>query len=431
MSNPFFTGGPISPERFIGRKRDLNALFDVTGERGHLAIHGSSGMGKSSLLQALASPENWKARQKDPEKAVIVHLNCADFQPFTPAKLWRGILDRMQQKRVNDLVLHKNIKIPPEEETAAHTHVLKAIRAIEEHDRGFLLLLDDYDAAVSANEKYTEAEMLTHLFEFRGIANDTALKRYSTVVATSRRLNELGPRSQVLPAGSPWYNQYTFRPLKPFNDPEIAELVQRMYPRFKVTETVRDAIVELAGGNPALLQYACRLLYEEWEADSSPDPSAFARDFESRTRQYYQNAWTFCSAQEKMSLMLIALSRLKGRVNSRLEYNVGDVDALLSQRGRELNDLIERGLIVKDQQEECYCFASSIMEWWVIKEIENSTDEAELEQREKILLGLSRKQVDQIKGVLKQVWEQKETVKSVIGYVGKLAGAFGKGVATG
>jgi hypothetical protein len=44
------------------------------------------------------------------------------------------------------------------------------------------------------------------------------------------------------------------------------------------------------------------------------------------------------------------------------------------------------------------------------------------------MLGLSRKQVDRLKNVIKQVWEQKETIKSIVGYAGKLVGMFGKGV---
>ena len=104
------------------------------------------------------------------------------------------------------------------------------------------------------------------------------------------------------------------------------------------------------------------------------------------------------------------------------------MDALLSQRERELNDLVERGLLTRDADGESHSFASSIMEWWVVQEIENCKDVEEIESREKIMLGLSRKQVDRLKGVIRQVWEQKETIKSIVGYVGKLVGVFGKGV---
>ena len=99
---------------------------------------------------------------------------------------------------------------------------------------------------------------------------------------------------------------------------------------------------------------------------------------------------------------------------------------------RELCDLEERGVICRTTTErgkDVYSFTSSIMEWWVIKEIEDSKDEAELEQREKVFLNLSRKQVAQIKTVIRQIWQHKDAVKSIVEWVGKLAGAFAKGFA--
>jgi hypothetical protein len=59
------------------------------------------------------------------------------------------------------------------------------------------------------------------------------------------------------------------------------------------------------------------------------------------------------------------------------------------------------------------------------------TDEAELEQREKVFLNLSRKQMAQIKNVIRQVWQHKDAVKSIVEWVGKLTGAFAKGFAGG
>jgi len=264
-------------------------------------------MGKSSLLRALTSQADWESRGKDFGKAVIVYLNCQDLLPFTPARFWRGILEGAKAKYADEPALRKTIEKHLKESPSTQSHILQFARDLERQDRTLLLLLDDYDAAVMVNESYTEAEMSTHLFEFRSIANDPELKRYSTVVATSRRLNELGPRPEKLPAGSPWYNQYRFRPLKPFTDPEIDAMLARMPQPYRVTEALKDAIREIAGENPALLQCACELLVEEWEAGNRPAPAEFSKEFESRTRQYYKNAWEGSSPKEQMCLMLIAV----------------------------------------------------------------------------------------------------------------------------
>ena len=47
--------------------------------------------------------------------------------------------------------------------------------------------------------------------------------------------------------------------------------------------------------------------------------------------------------------------------------------------------------------------------------------------REKILLGLSTKQVERIKSVMGQIWQNKDTVKEVAKFAGEVAGALVKG----
>ena len=59
-----------------------------------------------------------------------------------------------------------------------------------------------------------------------------------------------------------------------------------------------------------------------------------------------------------------------------------------------------------------------MMAWWVLQWIEDSPSEAELMDREKILLGLSTKQVERIKSVMGQIWQNKDTVKEVAKFAG-------------
>ncbi len=67
------------------------------------------------------------------------------------------------------------------------------------------------------------------------------------------------------------------------------------------------------------------------------------------------------------------------------------------------------------------------MEWWVIKEIENSSDD-ELKQREKVFFNLrSRKQAEIIIRVVRNVWQNKDVIEAVVKWTGKLTGAFAQG----
>jgi hypothetical protein len=203
--------------------------------------------------------------------------------------------------------------------------------------------------------------------------------------------------------------------------------------RFALTARQQDGLRELADGHPALLQNACYLLFNIWRANTPFNADRFARDFTSATEQFFQNAWFFATDAEKTLLMLIALSRLQGRLNNTRRYDLDGLDNVFSQMDRELRDLEEHGVVKRAMEKgrAVYSFASSIMEWWVIKEIENSRDVAELEQREKVFVNLNRKQIEQVKNVLQQVWQYKDAAVSMTGWLGKLVGAFTKGVARG
>ena len=120
--------------------------------------------------------------------------------------------------------------------------------------------------------------------------------------------------------------------------------------------------------------------------------------------------------------MLISLSDLEGHIQKK-RYNLGDINIIFSQKYRELTDLEERGVIKRttEQENSVYLFSSTIMEWWVIKEVENTKAET-LKQREKVFLNLmSHKQVKKVTDVIKYLSENKKAIKSVVKWVSKLA----------
>ena len=102
---------------------------------------------------------------------------------------------------------------------------------------------------------------------------------------------------------------------------------------------------------------------------------------------------------------------------------MSDISIIFSQKERELMNLEERYVIQRtaEQENTNYSFTSTIMEWWVIKEIENTNTE-ELKERELVFLKfMSRKQVGKVKDVINSLLEHKETIKSIAKWVGKLA----------
>ncbi|MBF2065896.1 MAG: AAA family ATPase [Calothrix sp. C42_A2020_038] len=410
MPNPYYVGGPVPLKYFFGRGSEITTAFDQISKRAHLAIYGSPGMGKSSLLKYLAAPEVWQKRGKDIEKVFIVLISCAGISPFTASGFWREILSRLHDEADGDEALRNDIELLLNEQKIEKGDLRRILKKIGQQDKFLLLLLDDYDAALRTNDQYTEAEMLTFLSEFRDLAVHSNEGRYlSTIVTTFRRLNELGPT--IAPGGSPWYNHYLFRLLRPLTIEEVSS--QLFIP---ISGLFRAGVLKIIDGHPALLQNAGYLLYETLQAGKTPDIDTFTRDFQSATEQYFRDTWRFSTDEEQILLMLIALCNLQGRLNRNTRYALGDVDLVFSQRSRELVDLEERGVIqhILDEGKRVYSFTSSMMEWWVIQEIQNSNEE-KLLARERVFLNLmSREQVQKIQQAIRWLWQNKDIVQSAI-----------------
>lgn len=429
QTNPFFVGGPVPPEYFVGRKSEIKLAFDLIAKRCHCSFYGGSGMGKSSLLNILTYPEIWREQEPDYDQFYIIYLNCTEINPFTPVCFWRAILNLLKEE-IKEKNYLQVANLP-----AAINQVLakdiidkgclrQIIREIGRENKYLLLLIDDYDVALRSHKSYTEAEMLTFLREFRNLAVDSKVGKYlSTIVTTFRRLNELGPK--LHPDGSPWYNHYLFHLIKPYPIHEVRKVFFTSTSPYyiRVTQTLQDGILAITHGHPALLQNAGHLLHGKLQEGRIPDIETFAKDFQSRTEQIFDDIWKFSTEEEQILMILIALSRLEGNLGDK-KYALGDIELIFSQKARELLDLEERGIIkqVESEGKSVYVFTSSLMEWWVLREIQNSNNE-QLEKREKVLLKLmSRKQAAKVSNVIKLGWKNREDIISVARILSKIFG---------
>lgn len=410
MSNPFFVGGPVPAEYFFGRRLEVGTAFDQISKRAHLALYGSPGMGKSSLLRYLTEPEVWRQRGQDISQVFIVSLNCTGINPFTPSGFWREILSRLRDEIDEDDTINTDIEQLLKEEKIEKGDLRRILKKIGQQNKFLLLLLDDYDAVLHPNKQYTEAEMLTFLSEFRDLAVHSNEGRYlSTIVTTFRRLTELGPT--LTPGGSPWYNHYLFRLLRPLTASEVNTQLS-----IPLVGSFKAGVLKMIDGHPALLQNAGYLIHEMLQNGQPFNIEIFTRDFESATEQYFRDTWKFSTEEEQILLMLIALCNLQGRLNKRTRYGLGDIDLIFSQRSRELFDLEERGVIqhVLDEGKTVYSFTSSMMEWWVIQEIQNSNEE-KLQARERIFLNLmSREQAGNVQQAIRWLWQHRDVVQSTV-----------------
>ncbi|MBW4526353.1 MAG: ATP-binding protein [Phormidium tanganyikae FI6-MK23] len=423
LRNPYVPGKPVSPLLFIGHGNEIETAFDQILSRGHLAIWGGSGIGKTSFLEMIAAPQTWTFRAQDPTKAVIVLLSCLGVSPFNAANFWREVFLLLKEALTDEPEIQKEVEDYLDRQTASKDNLRSILRLLGKREKFLLLLIDDYDVALQPNPSYTEQDAANFLSDCRNLASHAKESQYLASIVTSlRRLNEAGIK--LKPGESPWYNHYLFQPLKPFNETDAAALLGGL----PLTPALKDGIRDIADGSPALLQVAGYLLFREFRANRLPDPDAFAAEFQRATEHYFEDNWNFSSETEQTLLMLLALTHLKGRLLKK-RYDLGDTDVIFSQKERELRDLEERGVVIYQVKEgkKQYRFASSLMEWWVIKEIENSDEEA-LQARQRTFLNLmSRRQAETVTSAIRWLWQNKEEVPPILAWLGKITSALSIG----
>jgi hypothetical protein len=426
----FFPSQIVPPESFVGRSNEIATAFDqIAGggaSRGHLAIWGGTGMGKSSFLELLTSPQVWQWHNQDHHRAIIVHFNCWTLTPFTPNTFWREVLTLIQEEVGTANPLHAELGGLLAEETITVNHLRQVLKQLGQQGKFLLLLVGDYDVALRSNPYYSDEVMETFLNDCRNLASHHREKKFfSMIVTTLRPLDTLGP--QITPDRSPWFNHYLYLCLGPLSDIEVDTLLSGM----PMTPALREAIRQIAGGNPTLLQNAGYVLYGRLRHGKVPTAEEFFADFLDRTQQYFRKTWSVINEIERTLLMLIALSSLNGRLRNR-HYDLGDIDRIFSQKERELIDLSRWGVVVRQmhQGKVSYSFASSVMEWWVIKEIEELAGDTQksLEDRQKVFLNLmSKKQATQVTNAILYLWDHREEIPAMAEWLGKLAGAFSRG----
>ncbi|MBD1844837.1 ATP-binding protein [Cyanobacteria bacterium FACHB-63] len=424
LRNPYVPGKPVSPLFFIGRGNEIETAFDQIFSRGHLAIWGGSGIGKTSFLEMIAAPQTWAFRGHDPTKAVIVLLSCLGVTPFTAANFWQEVFLILKDALTDEPEIQTEVDRHLAQQTVSKDALRSILRLLGKKEKFLLLLIDDYDVALQPTEDYSEQDTADFLNDCRNLASHSKeSQHFASIVTSLRRLNEAGIR--LKPNESPWYNHYLFQPLKPFSETEAAALLGGL----PLTPAIKEGIRDIADGSPTLLQVAGYLLFREFRANRLPDPNVFVAEFRRATEHYFEDNWNFSSETEQGLMMLLALTQLKGRLLKK-RYDLGDTDVIFSQKERELRDLEERGIVLCQLQEgkKHYRFASSLMEWWVIKEIENSDEEA-LQARQRTFLNLmSRRQAETVTNAIRWLWENKDEVPTILTWLGKITAALSTGL---
>jgi AAA ATPase-like protein len=424
--NPFYAGGAVTAKHFIGRSAEINEIFGNINNKTHLAIYGSPGFGKGSLLRAIQQPETWQARGLDPHSATVIWVNCGNFSPFTPEAFWRKLLERLDEGA--DAGLKPVIAAGLNKAATGRDDLQKVLDYFLKQHRVLVMLLEDVEAALCPGGKYSEDDVMKLKTDIRALCNEYGTKCLSQIVTSVHRLSDLG--QQLLPSGSPWFNHYLFLSMKPFTEEEGNALFDKMPPAWTLNQAQRDWIRELADGHPTLVQNACGLLWRNFHEKRNVESWQYADELLGQNRHIFEYEWKSSQKGEKLAMLLIALVHADGRVPGR-NYNLSGLDTVLTQMQVNMFGLKDRGIIEERMEgaKAVFRFRSSLMEWWVVQNIQDAQDAKELAEREEILFGLSNRQVDRVKSAMSLIWKHKDAVTALVKWSGSVAGAFTKGFA--
>ncbi len=260
--NPFWIDGPVTPSRFIGRRREVRKTFSqLTGPgQGSVAISGSRCTGKTSLLRYIAAPEIAAEWDLTEDNALICLLDCQLVDhPFNVTAFWRQVLNLLQPNLQDSM--GEGLQKLCQQEQIGNADFEVILDALHERGQRLILLLDNFDQLIRtqvANETGTR----DFLSQLRALIN-RGPRALSLVVATGKPLEEL---CQTIDFGgaSPFPNSFMSVRLKGFSSHEINELIENALSGTGVAfdEHDRRHVSRLSRGHPLLAQLAGHLLFE-------------------------------------------------------------------------------------------------------------------------------------------------------------------------
>ena len=269
-SNPFVYQGPVPPNLFVGREREIDIIRRLANpiSRGSSAVSGEHGTGKTSLLDYISTPAVYEEWGLSRQQCAFIKINCSTITPFTQTAFWREVLRLIEYEIQNNNRLKRQIEELHTKKQIRGFDMAELFDQIAEAGKLIVLLLDEFDWVV----KNVDPQEPHFLNVMRSIINRS--QGLAVITATLEPLDALCRNVHF--AASPFHNIFAFVQLKPFTRDEADELIDRLLvgTGVRFTENDRRSVYKASNkGHPARLQKACYDLFEKY-AKRSMDKGA-------------------------------------------------------------------------------------------------------------------------------------------------------------
>jgi uncharacterized protein len=263
MPNPFFYGGHVQPDQFVGRKAELRRIFSAletahTGQLQSVSVVGPRRIGKSSLLYYVAH----KPTLINSDAYRFAYVELSDANCRTLDGLLATILKQLGANKSNGKL--------------SLTKFQDAIVTLKNSGKCPVVCLDEFEELTDHPDQFT----LDLYDSWRYLINQHAM---AFITGSKSPLIDL---QQKLGYTSPFFNVFTHLPLGELANDEARELIARGAECDRpFTPAEQNDAWLMAGNHPYKLQLAGSLLYQSKADGGAIDWAKLRNDFVQQLRQ--------------------------------------------------------------------------------------------------------------------------------------------------
>ena len=242
---------------FFGRKTDINRLVRYLKTEDLVVLHGKSGLGKSSLINAGILP--FLQKRKDPYTQVKVRFNS--YNPKAPRNLFT-IFNQSLNRKHNLLD-----DIPSKYVSPLHAFKSWEYANREEGPHRFLLILDQFEELFT----YPQAQVQAFSQDLANLYNRRVSSAFKKLIRRERIVNNA--LQEVL--SDPQLEDWIFRPV------EIKILIAIRSDKFNLLDRLSEYFPEILVNSRIL-----EALNRSQAKDAIANPAGMEGDFESPSFSY-------------------------------------------------------------------------------------------------------------------------------------------------
>lgn len=313
----------------------------------NIALLGVKGVGKTSIIENLFSPENKKLYYN--EANVVVSFvsvpetndNLKSFYSYLLTSIFEGLdaIEEYDEKRYDDLIgriMLKKQKIQERsvelDEAIMHSILYKTIDLVQDNGIKLLLVFDDFER-VAASPKLKNAQYRC----MRELANSGKI---SLFISTGEDLTKVSAEM----VGSGFENIFKYIQLRGIRIKYIEEWVDEATDGTGVLfdDDVIDWIEEISGGIPEIISTAGEVAYQMLKSGEEFNEKVFEEELYGRVYPLMKRWWKFTDEIDHHIFMDVIEKKAINSVNMGCLVKKGYLERLDSEKVVIITPLLER-----------------------------------------------------------------------------------------